>query len=143
MDYKYLSPFSKAILTGVFVGFVLSIVCLIYNLIYRGSTGFTPSIIINVSSLIFAVNLLFLVIGFIYYGFLKTFKKGDLIYIIVFVLLTIFFIWQAEGSHRSANNEITTQFRGLLAGIILILGIGASFLIPFLFRNKSFEENVL
>ncbi|HEY9364501.1 MAG TPA: hypothetical protein VIQ00_14640 [Chitinophagaceae bacterium] len=143
MDDKYLSPFTKSILTGVFVGFVLSIVCLIYNLIYRDSTGFTPSIIINVSSLIFAVNLLFLVLGGIYYAFLRAFKKGDIIYIIVFVLLTIFFIWQAEESQRSTDEVLTAQFRGLLAGIILILGIGASFLIPFLYRNKSFEENVL
>lgn len=143
MDFKYLTPFSKAILTGVFVGFSLSIVCLIFNLIYRDSTGFTPSIMINVSSLIFAINLLFLVLGVVYYGFLKTFKKGDLIYVIVFVLLTIFFIWEAEGSHRAADREITSQFRGLLVGIIVILGIGASFLIPFLFRSKSFEENVL
>src|SRR5947208_10602161 len=67
----YQSTFSRAVLTGVFVGFVSTLVCLFYNVLYRNSTGFLPADIINVSSLIFAVNLLFLVIGVIYYFFLK------------------------------------------------------------------------
>lgn len=138
-----LSPFVKAILTALFVGIIDSVVCLTYNIVYRDFTGFTPSVLINVSSLIFVLNLLFLVIGFIYFFFLKTFKKGDLVFIGVFVLFTIFCLLAGAGVNRSANTEINRQFRGLLSGIIIIVGISASFLVPVLFHSKKFERTVL
>jgi hypothetical protein len=144
MDYEFhQTPLSKAVLTGLFTGFTATIVCLIYNLIYRESTAFSLSDIINVSSLIFAVNLLFLVIGIIYYGFIKSFRKGGLIFMIVFVLLTVFFAWKAEGVHRSPDQLLNSEFRQLLLGVVIILGVSAAFLIPFLFSNKKFEEYVL
>ncbi|HEU4634314.1 MAG TPA: hypothetical protein VFS22_10030 [Flavisolibacter sp.] len=144
MDYEFhQSPLSKAILTGLFAGFTATIVCLVYNLIFRESTLFSLSDIINVSSLIFAVNLLFLVIGIIYYGFIRSFSKGNLIFITVFALLTVFFAWKAEGVHRSANEVLNTEFRQLLLGVVIIIGLSAAFLLPFLFHSKKFEEHVL
>jgi hypothetical protein len=137
------TPFSRALLTGVFVGFSATFLCLVYNVVYRSSTGFTPSEIINVSSIIFVINLLFVVIGMLYFVFLKSFPKGDVFFIVVFVLLTLFCVWKAEGTHRSDNYEVSLQFRGLLTGIIIISGIGASFFIPLLFHSKKFEENVV
>lgn len=144
MDYNFhQSPLSKALLTGLFAGFVATIVCMLYNLIFRDSTRFTMAEIINGTSLVFVVNLVFLVIGAIYYGFIKTFKKGELIFILVFVLLTIFFAWKAEGVHRSADALLNSEFRQLLLGVVIIMGISAAFLLPFLFHNKKFEEHVL
>jgi hypothetical protein len=138
-----LDSFQKALMTGLFVGFTASIVCLVFNLVYRNSTGFTPSTMINVSSLIFAVNILFTIIGILYYGFIKAFRNGTAIFILLFSLFTIFLLWKAQGVHRSDDYTVTAQFRGLLAGIILIVGIGASFCLPFLFHNKAFEKHVL
>ena len=144
MDYDFQqTPLSMAVLTGLFVGFMATIVCLIYNLIYRQSTAFELSDIINVSSLIFAVNLLFLVIGFIYYGFIKTFRKGGLIFMVVFALLTVFLAWEAEGVHRSADQLLNSEFRQLLLGIVIILGASAAFAIPFLFNSRKFHEHVI
>jgi hypothetical protein len=144
MDYDFhQSPLSKALLTGLFAGFTATVFCLIYNLIYRESTAFSLSDIINVSSLIFAVNLVFLVIGAIYYGLIKSFRKGELIFIVVFALLTIFFAWKAEGVQRSANELLNSEFRQLLLGVVIIMGVSAVVLIPFLFHNKKFEEHVL
>ena len=102
-----------------------------------------PTAIINVASIIFGVNILFIVIGIIYYALIKAFRRGELLFILLFSLATIFLAWQAEGVSRSVNHEMTVQFRGLLLGVIVIMGIGASFLIPFLFHNKKFERNVL
>lgn len=144
MDYNYKqTPFSRAMLTGLFVGILSTVVCLAYNIIYRDSTGFPMASIINVSSLIFVVNLLFWVIGIIYYVFLRSFRKGDLVYIVVFVLLTVLSIWKTEHVYRSDNIELTLQFRGLLLGIVIIMGVCASFLIPYLYHNKGFEEHVV
>jgi len=141
-DYKDI-PFSKAIMTALFIGIVDTVVCLAFNLAYRGITGFPLSAFINVSTLIFAVNLLFPVIGILYFLFTKAFRKGDILFIIVFALLTIFFSWKAEGIHRSPVHALTVQFRGLLLGIIIILGGTAAFLLPLLYRSKRFEEQVL
>lgn len=138
-----LNSFQKSLLTGVFVGFAATIICLVYNVVYRSSTGFTPSEMINVSSLIFAVNILFTIIGLLYYVFIKAFRKGSIIFIAVFALFTVWLLWKAEGVQRSDDYTVTVQFRGLLAGIILIVGIGASFFIPFLFNSKAFAKNVL
>ena len=144
MKYEsFQTPFSKAFLTGLFVGIVSTFICLTYNLIYRAETGFMPTAIINVASIIFGVNIVFMVIGLIYYALTTAFRKGELFFIVLFSLLTVFLLWRTEGVNRFADHEVTLQFRGLLLGVVLITGIGASFLIPFLFHNKKFEREVL
>ena len=141
-DYNNI-PLSKAIMTGLFIGIIDTVICLVYNLVYRDFTGFPLSAFINVSTLIFAVNLLFPVIGLVYFWFIKAFRRGELIFVIVFALLTVFFSWKAEGINRSPVHSFTVQFRGLLLGIVLILGASASLLLPFLYRSKKFAEQVL
>lgn len=136
------TPLAKALLTSVFVGITASLGCLVFNSIYRDRTGLAPVDIINVGSIIFAVNIGFLVIGFLYFLFTQI-KKGEMLFIILFSLLTIFFAWKAEGVVRSADIQVTLQFRGLLLGIIIIAGFGASVLIPFLAHNKKFEQDIL
>jgi hypothetical protein len=144
MDQDYqTTPFSRALLTAVFVGFVTTVICLIFNIVYRNSTGFTPAEIINVTSIIFGINLVFALIGMLYSVFLKFARKGEFFFIALFVLITAFCIWKAEGVFRSDNYQVTLQFRGLLTGIILISGIGAAILIPFLFHDRRFSEHVL
>ena len=81
--------FSGALLTGVFAGFAGTIICLAFNIIYRDDTGFLPSVIINVSSLIFAVNILFVIIGLIYFLCLRYLPGGDVFFEGVFILLTV------------------------------------------------------
>lgn len=144
MKYEnFQTPFTKSFLTGLFVGIVITLVCLTFNLVYRTETGFMPTAIINVASIIFGVITLFIVIGIIYYALTKAFRKGELLFIVLFSLLTIILAWQAEGVTRSVNQVMTMQFRGLLLGVILISGIGAVFLVPYLFHSKGFERNVL
>ena len=142
MNYDYhQSPLSKAILTSVFIGFFATIVCLIYNIIFRESTGYKPADFINVSSLIFGVNLIFLIAGLLYFFFLASFKKGDLIFAVLFGLLIIFCGWRATNAHM-INPTLTSEFRTLLIGTIIIMGIGIE-LVPLLFHNKKFEDTVL
>ena len=143
MDSSYLTPISKSILTGLFAGIVATLICLGYNIFYRDSTGYPLASIINVSSLIFFVNFVFLIIGFIYYGFIKSMRKGDVAFIVVFVLLTIFLCWRATLAHRSDDPVLNAEFHHLLLAMIIIMGIAASFGIPYLFHSKKFEEHVL
>jgi len=142
MDYEsHHSSFSKAVLTSVFVGISVTLLCLVYNMIFRESTGYRPADFINVSSLIFAVNLIFLVVGLIYFFFLRAFKRGDVVFEILFGLLIIFCAWRAAHAHMQ-NPTLTSEFRNLLVGVIIIMEIGIE-LVPLLFHNKKFEDAVL
>ena len=143
MNYEFnQSVFSKAILTALFIGIVDTVICLAYNIFYREHTGFMMQDYINVSSLIFAVNLIFTVIGIIYFVLLKSFRKGDLVFIVVFALLTIFCVWKVLTGQRTDNHELNVAFRGLLTGIIVIMGLSA-LAVPYLFHNRTFEKHVL
>jgi hypothetical protein len=134
--------FSGTLLTGVFAGFAGTILCLAYNIFYRNDTGFLPSAIINVSSLIFAVNLLFVFIGIMYFICLRWLPKGDIVFEAVFVLLTIVLLLATSGVHRSDDAVVNHEFKGLLSGIIVILGL-CSVAMPILFHNRRFREHVI
>lgn len=143
MEPLYQTTFSKAVLTGVFTGFVTTLLCMIFYLVYKDVTGFSLSFLINVSSLIFLINVLFLAVGVIYYWFVKYFKKGDLIYIILFVLITVVSVWGETGIHRADDQLLNFQFHQLFGGLIIIIGIAAFAGIPILYHNKKFNDNVI
>jgi hypothetical protein len=146
MDYDYDFPKSKfyqAMMTGFFVGFFATLVCLTYNIIYRDSTGFPLTAFINVSSIIFAVNIIFPIIGIVYYAFITSFKKADIAFVVLFLLITCFLIWQTEIVHRTSDRMLNAEFRNLLLGIVIILGISATVFIPLLYHSKKFRETVL
>lgn len=134
--------FSGTLLTGVFAGFAGTIICLAFNIIYRDDTGFLPSAIINVSSLIFAVNILFVLIGLVYFVCIRYLPKGDVAFEGIFILLTVLCLLGAAGVHRSDNPVVNHEFRGLLSGVIIILGL-CSVAMPVLYHNKGFREHVI
>jgi len=136
------SVFSGTLLTGVFAGFTGTIICLVFNIIYRDDTGYLPSAIINVSSLIFAVNILFVFIGLAYFLCLRYLPKGDIVFEVVFVALTLFCLLETSGAHRSDDAVVNHQFKGLLSGVIIILGL-CCVAMPVMFRNKGFREHVI
>ncbi|MFT4018763.1 MAG: hypothetical protein QM668_17500 [Agriterribacter sp.] len=137
------TPFTRAFMTALFAGIITSVICLIYNGVYRDETGLEPTDIINVGSIIFGVNIIFLLLGILFYIMRLWKGAGEVIYIVALALLTAFLSWKAESVVRSSNYDVTIAFRGLLLGIILIMGVSASIAVPVLFHNKKFEENIL
>lgn len=134
--------FTSALLTGVFAGFAGTIICLIYNIVYRDDTGFLPSTIINVSSLIFAVNILFVFIGMLYFLCLRYLPKGDVFFEGIAILLTVVLLLMTAGAHRSDNAVVNHQFKGLMSGVVIILGI-CTVAMPVLYHNKGFRDHVI
>ncbi|MGN6438082.1 MAG: hypothetical protein ACTHMM_16200 [Agriterribacter sp.] len=144
MEYENLqTPFTKAFLTALFVGIVTSVVCLIYNSVYRDQTGLAPTDIINVGSIIFGVHIVFLLLGILFYLVRLWKKTGEIIYVVALLLLTAFLSWKAERVVRSTDQVVTLEFRGLLLGIVLIMGLAAAIVVPVLFHNKKFVRNIL
>jgi hypothetical protein len=139
-------PFSKIFLTALFAGLIATIICLGYNIWFRVSTFFGPSDFINVSSIIFIVNLLLLVAGTAYYALKSWSGRGDLIYTLLFLLITIFCIWKTTGIQRFADLKLNAEFIKLLLGVVLIVGI-AALSIPYIYNHKKlmdlfYEEDV-
>jgi hypothetical protein len=141
--YDFPKPtFSQTLITGLFVGYIATIFCLVYNIIFRDRTGFPLSDFINVSTIIFLVNLIFPVIGIVYYGIIAAFKRADLIFDILCALILTFCVWKTEFVRRTAEAHLNAEFKTLLLGIVIILGI-ASFFIPVLYHSKKFKDLVL
>lgn len=144
MNYEFNQSFlSRTLLTSVLVGFVATIVCLFFNIFYREATGYQPSDFINVSSLIFGVNLLFVVVGLVYFAFLRLFKRADLLFEILFALITVACIWMASGATIEHSKLLSSEFRTLLIVIVAILGIGAAFCVPFFYRHRKYIDNIV
>lgn len=135
--------FYKSYMTCVFVGLIGTVLCMIYNLFFTQVLHFPLSSIINVATLIFAVNILFLLVGAIYYWFVSMKGKGEWIFAGLFLLLTVIGIWRLQYFHRSDIPKVNIQFHYEASGIVLMLGLLAAVGIPLLFHNKKFAEYVL
>jgi uncharacterized membrane protein YiaA len=132
-------PFAKIFLTALFAGIIATMVCLGYNIWFREATYFGPSDFINVSSIIFIVNLLLLIAGVAYYALKSWSRRGDLIYTLFFLLIIAFCIWKTVGIHRFADLKLNGEFIKLLGGTILIIGI-AMLCIPYIYNHKKIVD---
>ena len=138
---KY-SAFFKAMMTGLFIGIIDTVICLAYNIGYRSETGYIPSEIINVSSLIFGVNLLLTIVGILFFFFHRYIRGGDLVYTIVFLVLTIWLALKTFSSVRFGDTRLDSGWHGLMGGVVLICGI-SSICLPLLFRSEKFQDAVI
>ncbi len=138
-SYEERTPLSKALMTGLFTGLVATIVSLFYNIFFRLSTGFPLPEIVNVSSIIFVINLIFVFIALFYFFIHKVSAQGDLIYLVITVVGTVIALWLVSSMQRSETSRYVHDFKGLLGGIFVIMSINA-FLIPFLIKKKWFED---
>jgi len=127
----------RPVMAGVMAGIIATLLNLIYDQTYRGSTGFSLSPLINVASIIFGTMLILTIIGFLYALMDQFLKWSVVLHIIVFVVLTILCTWLAFHTHRSDNPVLTHQFRGLLSGIVIISGSCASILIPLFTKTEN------
>ncbi|HUB61818.1 MAG TPA: hypothetical protein VL978_13985 [Puia sp.] len=145
MDYTSTLPFVKAFMTALAVGISDTVLCLAYNLLWRdeGTTRFFSSDIISVSSLIFGVNILFIIIGLVYFGFLQAKATGEVIFSVIFAALTVIGVIVATHIQRSPLPGQNSRFHVLLVGVILICGISASVGIPLLYHSRKFNQHIL
>ena len=136
------SAFFKAMMTGLFIGIVDTIICLAYNIGFRDATGYLPSTIVNVSSLIFAVNILLTIIGIVYYFFIRFIRNADIVYGIVLLALTAWLTWKTVNAIRFGDPHLDSGWHGLMGGIVLIVGLSSAAL-PLLYHSRKFQDAVI
>jgi hypothetical protein len=136
MDEELLhSRFSRTLMAGLFVGLIAAVASLVYNSVFREMTEFSPSQLVNVSTIIFTVPILLLCACFVYYG-LANFKFGKALYLLFMLFVIMISLDFDFHFHRSADQLVSVQFRNLLLGIIAISGV-ASFFIPYMATHKN------
>jgi hypothetical protein len=132
-------PFGKAFLTALFLGMIATGVSFIFEIWYRLATNYGPSDFINVSSIIFIVNIFLLLVGVLYYALKCWFKKGDIIFCTLYALCMIFCIWKIVGIHRFLDLKVNHEFIQLLGGITIIIAIAGLF-IPYFYNNQKVNK---
>lgn len=138
MNYDYpQTQFSKSVMAGAFAGIGATLINLAFDYFYRQASHFSPSTIINVSSIIFATMLVFVVAGLIYFALNKLSNYGTLIYIILFSALTAWCFYNGLRINRSSDPVEISQFRILYLGIEIPTGMLAAFFVPYLVKHSS------
>ena len=138
MNYDYpQTQFSKSLMAGTFAGIITTLINLAYDYFYRQYSGFSPSTIINVSSIIFVTMLIFVISGLIYFLLGKLSKHSSIIYILIFSVLTIYCFYSGLHINRSDNPIEITQFRTLFLGIEIATGALVAFFVPYLVKHSS------
>ena len=133
----------KEFMTALFVGIMDTVICLIFNVVYRDGGIYFSNDLINVSTLIFGILIIFSLIGIVYMVLVNTLEKGAIIFMGLFLLLTVAGLWGAGSAQISPDMAENERFRGLLKGILWIMGVSAVAGIPLLRKSKKFEEAVL
>ena len=137
-------PFERVMMTGVFVGLITTVLVLVYDVFFVENKGFAVNdYFINVTMLIFSINILFLALGPLYYGLQKLSRYGEIIYIVLIVAAALFLLLKMKNVDRADNDFINAKFKELLSGVVILVAIGACILLPVLYHNRKFEKNVL
>lgn len=127
----------RAVMTSVFIGIIDAFICLIYNIAFRGERRYFPAILLNISYIIFGMLLLFFLIGLVYMVARRFFRNGDLIFFIIFAVLTIWILWAIHWAHFSTDAIENVSLRGEYTSVTIITGIGAAVGIPLLHRAAA------
>ncbi len=137
--YYQRSLLSVSLMTAVFCGFTATVVGLLFNVIFRFATNFPISDIINVSTLIYMINILFLVAGLIFWGVKSTGSSGNIIFIAFTLVVCGIMFWLASGSQLTDVPRLIKPYRQLLNGLVLIIML-FMLAMPMLAGNKKFQD---
>jgi hypothetical protein len=120
----------RCILAGLFAGMIISVVILVFNVIYRARTELYFFSAVMPFSIFLIFPLFNLVAGGVYFLFIGHLRKGRQLFVVVVLLVMLM---AAVGTYYiDRSTEIKhDEFRGLLVGLELIEGILAAILIPF------------
>jgi len=137
MDYNFRQTLlSKSLLSGLLAGLIAVGINTVYDYIFREMTSYSLSEVVNVAFIIFSSLIVELIAGICYYLFSKM-KKGRLVYLVVFLAIMVLGIFGAFQTERSNNITNQHEFRYLFAGIMLVDGLVAAFLIPYFVNHDK------
>lgn len=125
--------FTKALLSCVLTGIVATIANGLYDILFRSVTHYLLSVEFNFFSIALATMVTFIILGLIYFLFLrylngKAFSITLIIVMIICVAITAFL-------HSDGNESAFYGNHGLIAGFIIVSGLLALTLLPYLYHH--------
>ncbi len=135
-NYPSYNLLTKGVFAGAFTGIIISVANLGYDFIYRGITHFSPSEIINVSSLIFGSLLAMMFFAVIYLILANATKSAAIIFRILMLIITVLVLAIIVTTNK--DQSTFGGMHGLLIGLVAISGfVGGVLLIPYFAKNPQ------
>jgi hypothetical protein len=133
----FASRMYKPLMAGLLTGYLATLINIIYDVTFKDYTEFPLTILINVSTIVFVTLFLLLLAGLVFSLFENLLPKGHMIYRLVFGALTLFLAFDAFRIHRADDPVLNNEFHYLLFGIVIVTGLSATFMVPFLVRHEK------
>jgi len=134
------TSFSRSVVAGLVCGLIASLLNVVYDLIYRTSTGFESDKLISPIPIYFSTPVVLIICGVIFFEMVEYLKIGKLLFTAFFLALTAILV--IIDLFRYGNVTDLSGMRGLLLGIEIVTGLSIALLLPFFATNpKIFMEN--
>lgn len=127
--------FSKSLLAGALTGVAASIINGIYDIIFRGVTGFMQAEAFNFLSIPLLSMLVLTVTGLLLFVFIKYLNITA--FIIVILLLIVAVILLIAFSHSNVDEPAFYGNHGLIAGFAVLSGLLAATLLPYFYMHPQ------
>jgi len=126
----------RCLLGGLFTGIIAAVVAIIFNRIYRGETNLIAFAVVMPISIFTAFPFFNLIMGGVYFLFIRNLRRGARVFIVVFLLAALSSIVLTRYT-GSRTDHLVVQFKGLVVGLEIIEGVLGAFLIPFFVNHPT------
>ena len=138
MNYDYQQTgLSRSVLSGLFSGLVCAVLNLVFVVVYKSIVKFQEIYPVDITIIVFGSVLLSIACGIIFHLFVHYFKKGIPFYRLSVLAVTILIIYVGITLRHTVQDVVPFEFRFLVIGTQVIIGLFAAFLIPYLFRHEN------
>ena len=139
------TPTTRAMYTGVFLGFVTAIVCLAFWSIDVNILQLTmSSYIVNVQTIAFGAILPLVFMGIMYAALTHYLKgAGSVLASVIFAIAAIWLILVVANGDYGDTPQHIHQFKALVIPILAIIGIVGAIVFPIAYRSRKFADAVL
>jgi hypothetical protein len=122
----------RAVLGSLFAGIIATVLSLIYNYFYRAITGYTFLGVFTVYTIILFCIVMCMAGGIIYFLLKKNIRSGRIIYMALFLVLTILGLFLHINFNVTVGEGGPSGVHGLTMGIDIITGCTIAFLVPYM-----------
>jgi hypothetical protein len=138
MNYEYTqTDLSRGILSGLFAGIIGTIANIIFSVAYRSLTSFYEFNGVDITVIVFGSLFQLVMCGLVFYFFVHYLKKGITPYRITVLIITAAILLLGLMVRRSVMGEVPYDFKFLVVGTQVIIGLLAAFYIPYVFSHDK------
>ncbi len=123
---------SSSLLAGLLSGIISALLIVIFIYLYRKATGYDQINAIDPMLVFIGLPVIMIIAGSIYYLLVRNVVKGELIFIMLFSLITIVGILVVTNLKSSGNETLLTIPNGLLFGLFILTGLSICVFLPYL-----------